>query len=118
MRHSCTSALSSSAPLPVLYKTPSTAHVAAESRNDALSDPPVVADLETHLVPDLRIRKRCWVIYRRAPAIPERGNEHPYVEFTPQAGLRTFFKLLFAAASMIFRPVTVDPVNATLSTSM
>lgn len=30
---------------------------------------------------------------------------------------RTFFRLLFAAASMIFRPVTVLPVNATLSTS-
>jgi len=28
----------------------------------------------------------------------------------------TFFKLLFAAASMTLRPVTVDPVNATLST--
>jgi hypothetical protein len=36
-------------------------------------------------------------------------------------GLRnytTFFKLLLAAASMTLRPVTVDPVNATLSTSM
>lgn len=30
----------------------------------------------------------------------------------------TFFKLLFAAASMILRPVTVEPVNATLSTSI
>lgn len=29
----------------------------------------------------------------------------------------TFFILLFAAASMILRPVTVEPVNATLSTS-
>jgi hypothetical protein len=29
----------------------------------------------------------------------------------------TFFKLLFAAASMILRPVIVDPVNAILSTS-
>ena len=50
--------------------------------------------------------------------IPERGNEYPFAEFAPQTGLRTFFKLLFAAASMIFRPVIVDPVNATLSTSM
>lgn len=31
---------------------------------------------------------------------------------------QTFFKLLLAAASIIFRPVTVDPVNATLSTSL
>jgi hypothetical protein len=30
----------------------------------------------------------------------------------------TFFKLLLAAASMILRPVTVEPVNATLSTSI
>jgi hypothetical protein len=29
----------------------------------------------------------------------------------------TFFKLLFAAASIILRPVTVEPVKATLSTS-
>jgi len=28
-----------------------------------------------------------------------------------------FFRLLFAAASIIFRPVIVDPVKATLSTS-
>jgi hypothetical protein len=33
-----------------------------------------------------------------------------------QKGL-TFFRLLFAAASIIFLPVTVEPVNATLSTS-
>lgn len=30
----------------------------------------------------------------------------------------TFFRLLLAAASMILRPVTVLPVNATLSTSL
>ena len=30
----------------------------------------------------------------------------------------TFFKLLLAAASMILRPVTVEPVKATLSTSI
>ena len=36
---------------------------------------------------------------------------------TSEDGFYTFFKLLFAAASMIFLPVTVDPVNATLSTS-
>ena len=29
----------------------------------------------------------------------------------------TFFKLLFAAASMIFRPVTVLPVNATYASN-
>ena len=49
---------------------------------------------------------------------PERGDKCIFVEFVPRAGSRTFFKLLFAAASMIFRPVIVDPVNATLSTSM
>lgn len=37
------------------------------------------------------------------------SKERQYQEFT-------FFKLLFAAASMILRPVIVDPVKATLST--
>jgi hypothetical protein len=49
---------------------------------------------------------------------PARENERPLVDFAPHVGSHTFFRLLFAAASMIFRPVTVDPVNATLSTSI
>ena len=50
--------------------------------------------------------------------IPKRRGEYPSFEFAVRAASRTLFKLLLAAASMIFLPVAVDPVNATLSTSM
>ena len=65
-----------------------------------------------------QIQRQCSVIYHRVPAIPNRRNEHSSAEFTVRVASRTFFKLLLAAASIIFLPVTVDPVNATLSTSM
>ena len=42
----------------------------------------------------------------------------PIIHSKRQSQRRTFLRLLFDAASMILRPVTVLPVNATLSTSM
>lgn len=72
----------------------------------------------TYLVLDPQIQRRCSVIYRRVPVIPKCRNEYPSVEFAVRAASRTFFRLLLAAASITFLPVTVDPVNATLSTSM
>ena len=50
--------------------------------------------------------------------IPKRRNEYPSVESTARVASHTFLRLLLAAASIIFLPVAVEPVNATISTSM
>jgi len=51
------------------------------------------------------------------PSSKDTYNVISYDEKVERPVQFTFFKLLFAAASMILRPVIVDPVNATLSTS-
>lgn len=87
----------------------------------------------TYLDPSRPIRKSDVEIFRPAPEKPytiiilKRSSKRSSVERSSRGATDdvnrkreeevTFFMLLFAAASMILRPVTVDPVNATLSTS-
>jgi hypothetical protein len=63
-----------------------------------------------------QIRKQDGAISPRVPGKP--ALEYSVRVFLWFERKLAFFRLLFAAASMILRPVNVEPVKATLSTSI
>jgi len=75
----------------------------------------IQTEIRPYLVPNLRIRTLNEETFLQVPGIPVIGISHTFRRNCTKEF--AFFKLLLAAASMIFRPVIVDPVNATLSTS-
>lgn len=71
----------------------------------------------TYPVLNPQIRKRDGATCPRVPEKPAFRIFWRVFIWTEKKNL-TFFRLLFAAASMILRPVTVEPVKAILSTSI
>jgi len=73
--------------------------------------------INPYLVPDLRIQRRGEATFLPIPEIPVNVSAPRTIDHDENS-LNTFLRLDFAAASIILLPVIVDPVKATLSTSM
>lgn len=90
---------------PVLYKMPSAAQVAAVSRHQ---QPPETMSV----ISSPGVDEDAGAPWSRSALSKTKLGDFP------PSSKDTFFRLLSAAAAMIFRPVTVLPVNAILSTPL